>query len=155
MQTSTSYLLALSKGLAKSILPEPILAILRLWRDQRDARVTELKCRLMRGVRVNVGCGDNPTTGWVNLDISRYPAVMYWDCAKGLPFNDGTVEAIYSEHSFEHLDYESEAKHFLRECLRCLKPQGVLRIVVPDAGTAMGLSEGEASRRVISFVHTD
>jgi predicted SAM-dependent methyltransferase len=64
---------------------------------------------------------------------------MYWDCAKGLPFNDGTVEAIYSEHFFEHLNYESEAKHFLRECLRCLKPQGILRIVVPDAGKYLRL----------------
>jgi predicted SAM-dependent methyltransferase len=146
MQISTFSLLALLKGLVKSVLPEPILANLQLWRharaqwrrnqqDLRDARVTELKCRSMRGVRVNVGCGPNPTRGWVNLDIARdHPAVMYWDCAKGLPFNDGTVEAIYSEHFFEHLDYESEAKHFLRECLRCLKPQGTLRIVVPDAG---------------------
>jgi predicted SAM-dependent methyltransferase len=64
---------------------------------------------------------------------------MYWDCAKGLPFNDGTVEAIYSEHFFEHLNYEFEAKHFLRECLRCLKPRGVLRTVVPDAGEYLRL----------------
>jgi predicted SAM-dependent methyltransferase len=64
---------------------------------------------------------------------------MYWDCTKGLPFKDGTVEAIYSEHFFEHLDYESEAKQFLRECLRCLKPQGTLRIVVPDAGAYIRL----------------
>jgi predicted SAM-dependent methyltransferase len=139
------------KGLVKSVLPEPILANLRLWRyaraqwrrdqqDRRDARLTELKCRSMRGVRVNVGCGSNPTTGWVNLDISRrHLAVMYWNCANGLPFNDSTVEAIYSEHCFEHLNYESEAKQFLRECLRCLKPQGTLRIVVPDAGTYIRL----------------
>ena len=159
MQTRTFSLLALSKGLVKSVLPEPILANLQLWRfaraphaaiaraqwqrdqqDRRDARVTELKCQSMRGVRVNVGCGPNPTAGWVNLDISRrHPAVMYWNCAKGLPFNDGTVEAIYSEHFFEHLNYQSEAKHFLRECLRCLKPQGVLRIVVPDAGEYLRL----------------
>jgi predicted SAM-dependent methyltransferase len=32
-----------------------------------------------------------------------------------------------------------EAKHFLRECLRCLKPQGVLRIVVPDTGEYLRL----------------
>jgi predicted SAM-dependent methyltransferase len=64
-------------------------------------------------------------------------------CANGLPFNDSTVEAIYSEHCFEHLDYESEAKHFLRECLRCLKPQGVLRIVVPDAGDTFAFMRKE------------
>jgi predicted SAM-dependent methyltransferase len=64
---------------------------------------------------------------------------MYWDITKGLPFNNDTVEAIYSEHFFEHLDYKYEAKQFLTECLRCLKPQGTLRIVVPDAGEYLRL----------------
>jgi len=64
---------------------------------------------------------------------------MYWDCTKRLPFRDGAVEAIYSEHFFEHLDHETEAKQFLCECLRCLKPQGTLRIVVPDAGAYLRL----------------
>jgi predicted SAM-dependent methyltransferase len=59
---------------------------------------------------------------------------MYWDVTIGLPFNNDTLEAIYSEHFFEHLDYKSDARQFLRECLRCLKPNGTLRIVVPDAG---------------------
>ena len=93
----------------------------------------------MNGVRVNIGCGGNPTSGWVNLDVQPYPGVMYWNFKKGLPFDDNTVEAIYSEHFFEHLDYEAEAKQFLGECLRCLKPQGTLRIVVPDAGAYLGL----------------
>ena len=44
------------------------------------------------------------------------------------------MKAIYSEHAFEHLDLETEAKPFLRECRRCLRASGVLRIVVPDAG---------------------
>jgi hypothetical protein len=44
------------------------------------------------------------------------------------------VVAIYSEHAFEHLYIESEGKPFLRECLRVLRPSGVMRIVVPDAG---------------------
>jgi predicted SAM-dependent methyltransferase len=80
---------------------------------------------------------------------------MYWDCTKKLPFNDGTVDAIYSEHFFEHLDYDTEAKHFLRECLRCLKSQGTLRIVVPDAGVYLKLyAKGDwgeiAARRPLS-----
>jgi predicted SAM-dependent methyltransferase len=101
--------------------------------------LTKLKCKSMNRVRVNVGCGLNPTSGWINLDVLRCPGVMYWDCTKGLPFNDGTVDAIYSEHFFEHIDYDSEAKQFLRECLRCLKSQGTIRIVVPDAGAYLQL----------------
>ena len=81
-----------------------------------------------------------PTKGWANLDMVVRPDVMYWDCTKGLPFRDCVVEAIYSEHFFEHLDYDAgEAEQFLRECLRCMKPRAVLRIVVPDAGAYLRL----------------
>jgi SAM-dependent methyltransferase len=86
------------------------------------------------GCRVNIGCGKNPIQGWINLDVVSYPGVYFWDCRSGLPFSDAAVAAIYSEHFFEHLDAEREARAFLRECLRCLQPQGVLRLVVPDAG---------------------
>ena len=95
-----------------------------------------------RGVRVNIGCGDHPTEGWINLDVASHPGVYFWDCRSGLPFSDGAVAAIYSEHSFEHLDLESEARPFLRECLRCLQPGGVLRIVVPDAGAYLRAYSG-------------
>ena len=126
------------KSLAKAV----ILTRLR-YRDAISGvihvSVTQLKCKSMNGAKVNVGCGKYPTSGWVNLDVSNHPGVMYWDCTKGLPFKNGTVDAIYSEHFFEHLDYDSEAKHFLRECLRCLKPHGTVRIVVPDAGEYLKL----------------
>jgi len=110
----------------------------------------------MQGVRVNIGCGNHPTPGWINLDkVSRHPEVLYWDCTNRLPFTDGTVVAIYSEHFFEHLDYETEAKPFLRECLRCLQPQGILRLVVPDAGAylklyANGQWDAMAARRPLT-----
>ena len=51
-----------------------------------------------------------------------------------LTISDAAVTAIYSEHFFEHLDAETEARAFLLECLRCLQSQGVMRLVVPDAG---------------------
>ena len=95
-----------------------------------------------RGGRVNIGCGDHPTQGWINLDVASHPGVYFWDCRSGLPFSNGTVAAIYSEHFFEHLDLESEARPFLRECLRCLQPGGVLRIVVPDAGAYLRAYNG-------------
>ena len=88
----------------------------------------------LEGCRVNIGCGDQPTTGWVNLELRPSSNVHFWDCRRGLPFSDGAVAAIYSEHAFEHFDPDTEGNLFLRECLRCLKPGGVLRVVVPDVG---------------------
>jgi predicted SAM-dependent methyltransferase len=99
-----------------------------------------------KGIRVNIGCGRNPTPGWINLDVIPHPGVYFWDCRSGLPFSDGAVAAIYSEHFFEHLDLESEARPFLRECLRCLQPRGVLRIVVPDAGAYLRVYGGPWER---------
>jgi SAM-dependent methyltransferase len=97
---------------------------------------------LQSDCRVNIGCGSNPTPGWINLDVISHPDVYFWDCRLGLPFADGVVTAIYSEHFFEHLDLESEARPFLRECLRCLQTGGVLRLVVPDAGSYLKAYSG-------------
>lgn len=88
----------------------------------------------VKDCRVNIGCGSRPTPGWINLDVQPVQGCMVWDCRDGLPFSDNAVAAIYSEHAFEHLDLETEAKPLLRECRRCLQASGVLRIVVPDAG---------------------
>ena len=56
-----------------------------------------------------------------------------------MPFANGSLAAVYLEHCFEHLDYETEALPLLRECFRCLAPSGVLRIVVPNAGRYLKL----------------
>ena len=111
-------------------------------RRMLSARSVRRKLISQRGGRVNIGCGDHPTQGWINLDVASHPGVYFWDCRSGLPFSDGAVAAIYSEHFFEHLDLESEARPFLRECLRCLQPGGVLRIVVPDGGAYLRAYNG-------------
>jgi predicted SAM-dependent methyltransferase len=81
-------------------------------------------------VLVNVGCGDKPLPGFVNLDLDR-DADLYTDVRKGLPFGDGTVDGIYSEHFVEHLD-QAELMRFLRECRRVLRPGGLVRAATPD-----------------------
>ncbi len=103
------------------------------------SRATAKRYREMEGIRVNVGCGGRPTNGWVNLDMLADPRIEYWDCRKGLPFEDGAVAAIYTEHFLEHLEYADEARNFLRNCRRCLSDNGVLRIVVPDAARYLKL----------------
>jgi len=84
---------------------------------------------------INLGCGGNGLPGWVNVD--GYPAKnvnCVCDCRRKLPFPDGSARGIFSEHFFEHLDYTDEVPAFLAECLRVLRPGGIIRIVVPDAG---------------------
>ena len=57
--------------------------------------------------------------------------VRFHDLRTPLPFPDNYADAIYCSHFLEHLDVK-KADKFLSECLRCLKPGGVLRVVVPD-----------------------
>src|SRR5712671_248416 len=60
--------------------------------------------------------------------------------AKAMPVY--LVEQVTSEHFFEHLDVETEARAFLLDCLRSLQSQGVMRLVMPDAGTYLRAYSG-------------
>jgi predicted SAM-dependent methyltransferase len=82
---------------------------------------------------INLGCGPAAMDGWVNVDIARGPRIdVVWDLRKGLPFQDGSCAAIFSEHVIEHLTKEDALK-MLRECHRVLQKGGVLRLSTPDA----------------------
>ena len=53
------------------------------------------------------------------------------DLRKKFPWEDNSVDVVYSSHTLEHLS-KSEGQHFLTECHRVLKPNGIIRIIVPD-----------------------
>jgi SAM-dependent methyltransferase len=75
-------------------------------------------------VKVNLGCGTNILSGWLNYDADL-------DITKPLPFADGAVSFILIEHCVEHVDYYA-ALAFFKECRRALKAGGVLRVAVPS-----------------------
>lgn len=82
-------------------------------------------------IKVNLGCGwRNFGEDWVHIDGGNYPHVTSHDITH-LPFNDSSVDLIYSSHCFEYFDRE-EGKVVLKEWNRTLKPSGLLRIAVPD-----------------------
>jgi predicted SAM-dependent methyltransferase len=61
----------------------------------------------------------------------RSHCIRHADAARRIPHRDGTVDAIYASHMLEHLD-RVEARSFLAECRRALKPGAILRLAVPD-----------------------
>jgi predicted SAM-dependent methyltransferase len=107
----------------------------RSWLFQRS------KFRGQKHLKLNIGCGPKTVTDWVNIDLGG-SGVFPWDCRRTMPFDDGAVESIFSEHCFEHIDQAASAR-FLSECHRCLQPGGVVRIVVPDAGKYLRLYSGD------------
>jgi len=81
---------------------------------------------------LNLGCGNHFHPDWINIDFqSTGTNVIAHDLRKPIPFEDKTFDAVYHSHILEHFT-RSEAKPFLQECLRVLRPGGVLRVVVPD-----------------------
>ena len=84
-------------------------------------------------IRLHLGCGGEHKQGWVNVDLVGDPVDLAWDLARGIPFPDDSVEAIFHEHLLEHIPLRSGAS-FMAECFRVLRSGGILRVGVPDAG---------------------
>ena len=68
---------------------------------------------------------------WTSTNLAKHPGVDKVDW-RDLPtkYADNTFDGIYSEHFIEHL-YRYQGVNYLKECLRILKPGGVLRTVWP------------------------
>lgn len=110
--------------------------------------------------RLNLGCGPDAPTGWINVDgswnawfshhkhlrqmleivgiINSTNQGAKWkvnplvhDLGRPLPFADEAFSAIYASHVLEHL-YRSQAQALLSDCRRVLRPGGIVRVVVPD-----------------------
>lgn len=63
---------------------------------------------------------------------------VHHDLAFGIPFDDNTVDFVYSSHFLEHL-YRADAQRILQESFRVLKPGGTIRVSVPDLEYAVSL----------------
>jgi predicted SAM-dependent methyltransferase len=110
-------------------------------------------------MKLHVGCGPHVVPGWENLDkspsvfLSRVPAlrsvlrrlrvltpqqaqgfppgVVHADITRRLPYPNGSVDYIYSSHVIEHLA-RWQALRFVQECVRVLRPGGIVRTATPD-----------------------
>lgn len=81
---------------------------------------------------LNLGCGKRFHPDWINMDVAPSdPGVLKCDLSRGIPLSDGHCEVVYHSAVLEHFR-QQEARRFLRECHRVLKPGGVIRIGVPD-----------------------
>jgi predicted SAM-dependent methyltransferase len=84
---------------------------------------------------LNLGCGD-PTVHapepWVNVDSWHGCEPDLLCDILHLPYEDGSVDAVYCGHVIEHLDLTDEVPLFLEEIKRVLGEFGQLCIVGPD-----------------------
>ena len=90
-------------------------------------------------MKLNLGCGERPVEGWVNID--RFPGKgvdRVVDVTK-VPWawaETASVDEVRASFLFEHLYNWEEV---LMEVARVLKPGGTLNVSVPAGLRAMGV----------------
>lgn len=88
------------------------------------------------GIRLDIGGGNNPNPGFVNIDILPLPNVdIVWDLeTTPWPLPDGCVTTAVASHVLEHINpHKGVFINVMDEVWRVLKPRGQFAIVVPHA----------------------
>jgi SAM-dependent methyltransferase len=92
-----------------------------------DARVGSGQVR-----RLNWGCGAAGKPGWINSDLKEGPGIdITTDIRDGLPLESDSLDYIVSIHALPMIPY-ADLVPVLRELRRVLRPDGVLRLALPD-----------------------
>jgi predicted SAM-dependent methyltransferase len=83
-------------------------------------------------MKLHLGCGKRYIPGFIHIDAIDYPHIDHIATIDNLSFiSNNSVELIYNCHVLEHFKRRDVAR-VLKEWHRILKPNGILRISVPD-----------------------
>jgi len=87
---------------------------------------------VIKNPKLHIGCGSHVLGGWLNCDLTPLSDQIFTlDASKKFPFADNVFDFIFTEHMIEHIPYEA-GLFMMKECLRVLKPGGVMRVSTPD-----------------------
>jgi SAM-dependent methyltransferase len=81
-------------------------------------------------MKIDIGCGGAKRDGFIGIDQGLAPGVDHiLDIEHDrLPFDDNSIEHVYSSHCLEHLKY---LNHTLSEIGRVCKDDATIEIIVP------------------------
>lgn len=83
-------------------------------------------------MKLHIGCGKKYLPGYKHLDVIAFDHVDFvCDARKLAAIADASVSEIYACHVLEHVE-RGEVVNVLKEWRRVLKPEGQLRLAVPD-----------------------
>ncbi|MFO7167188.1 MAG: hypothetical protein DIU80_004085 [Chloroflexota bacterium] len=96
-------------------------------------RYAQLLAEMQGKVRVNLGCGEKPLPGYINIDVREVPEVVdvVADVRK-LPFEPGSLAEIASAHLIEHFREHQMRAIILPYWRSLLTEDGVLRVICPN-----------------------
>lgn len=89
---------------------------------------------MKKKIKLNLGCGKSIKKKFINLDFYKHPNTkvdIIANLNKKMPFNDSSIDYIYSSHLLEHLTWIKGEK-LIKDCFRVLKKGGKIRILIPD-----------------------
>jgi predicted SAM-dependent methyltransferase len=107
----------------------------------RNRRFQLMNYRVRALEYLQLGCGRNCPTNFINVDFFWHPGIdLCWDLKHKLPFRAASISGIFTEHCIEHLSlFDASFKlrgpcvQLINECHRVMRPGAIIRIVVPDA----------------------
>ena len=87
--------------------------------------------------RLHWGCGNVRPSGWINSDRNARSGVdLPCSIEDGLPLEDDSMDCVVSVHALQEIAFD-QLVTVLRELRRVLKPNGVLRLCLPDLDKAI------------------
>jgi predicted SAM-dependent methyltransferase len=94
-------------------------------------------------MKLNLGCGGDYKTGWINTDINKLvKADYYFDLGNDVyPFKNNSFDRIEANSVFEHLQGFKEREHFLKEIYRVGKEGCKVVINVPHFSNVNAYSD--------------
>lgn len=82
--------------------------------------------------KLHIGSNISLLDGWLCSDISpQTKESIYLDATNEFPFENESLDYVYSEHMIEHISRAS-GLFMLKECFRVLAKNGKIRIATPD-----------------------
>jgi predicted SAM-dependent methyltransferase len=95
--------------------------------------------------KLHLGCGKALQEGWINIDRCDFGQEIVRDITRGLPFDDDSVDEIYSHHALEHIRQGEDVEFVLLEIWRVLKVGGTFSCVVPHVAGRWAWHSGHVS----------
>ena len=104
---------------------------------------------------LDIGCGQKKLDGAVGIDFSPFStADIVLDLNKEkLPFEDSSVDFIYTSHALEHLSFNG-FMHMISEMYRVAKPDSQIYITVPYFQNTINFANPFHNNKICFNEHT-
>lgn len=105
-------------------------------------------------IKLHLGCGNKIIDGYVNIDCRHLPGVdRVEDITILRNYKNESVDIIYACHVLEHFS-RWKFKYVLQRWYELLKPNGILRISVPDFDKVVkAYNNGSTLSSLMGFLH--